>query len=94
MNSVSGCVESQGQHYEAQDASSQVFSHGHLQTEPVRGAGQMGLYSTLYLICTLYMGFYVSIKIIKDGKTNSRRERVCGNPSLFITPHHLSTAGG
>lgn len=30
VNSIDGCVESQRQHYEAQDARSQVFSHSHL----------------------------------------------------------------
>lgn len=35
VNSIDGRVESQRQHYEAQDAGSQVFSHSHLQTEPV-----------------------------------------------------------
>lgn len=35
VNSIDGRVESQWQHYEAQNARSQVFSHSHLQTEPV-----------------------------------------------------------
>lgn len=39
VNSKNGHVERQGQHYKAQDASSQVFSHGHLQQRPGQGEG-------------------------------------------------------
>ena len=42
VDSVGGDVESQWQHYEAQDASGQVFSQGHLQTESVPALGRGG----------------------------------------------------
>ena len=42
VDSVGGDIESQWQHYEAQDASGQVFSQGHLQTESVPALGTGG----------------------------------------------------
>lgn len=49
VSRVSGCVESQREHDEAQDASGQVFPHSHLQTEPGRGAGHGG-FASLYTL--------------------------------------------
>ena len=63
VNSVSGCVESQGQHNEAQDASSQVFSHSHLRTEAVQGAGHMTLYHPLCLTCLFFVSLYVYVTV-------------------------------